>query len=329
MHAVDAWLDGVDAHPAHWEVTSKHDLPGRWKKLGAGNSKEVSAASYGAAKVVVKTKIASTRGAADALKRERDLRGELLYLEFLAGAPGIPKLYGGWLSDGGQRVTYVVQNAGEVLGTGTGKVARPAKPTKYWSSLCRNEPLAATRALLECFRSFSELGGYFLDDFSPHQFTVKSRAVYLVDGPLALTGAMRNVSLAEHLPAYLYGRGKASAGPCASDADCSHTSTYHCCCQPKKSGDKCERGNEGAPEAKGRCLKTKPTRTCAPISTKTHVFDVAAKAWALPYVVKEGGKKLTPAAKRGLQRLIGAMKSKEPEARPNFTEALLSLDNLG
>ncbi|KAH8081715.1 serine/threonine kinase [Aureococcus anophagefferens] len=168
--AVDRWLDGDGPPPAHWEVASKRDLNPRWKKLAGGNSKQVSKTSYGKAKVVVKTKIEHTKGS-ETLKRERILRAELLFLEYLAGSPGVPKLYGGWLGDGGARVTYVVQDAGEILGAGTGTVGRPAKPTAPWAAFARNAPVAALRALLECFRSFSEVGGYFLDDFA-HQFTV-------------------------------------------------------------------------------------------------------------------------------------------------------------
>ena len=126
--AVDRWLDGDGPPPAHWEVASKRDLNPRWKKLAGGNSKQVSKTSYGKAKVVVKTKIEHTKGG-ETLKRERILRAELLFLEYLAGYPGVPKLYGGWLGDGGARVTYVVQDAGEILGAGTGTVGRPAKPT--------------------------------------------------------------------------------------------------------------------------------------------------------------------------------------------------------
>ena len=326
--AVDRWLDGDGPPPAHWEVASKRDLNPRWKKLAGGNSKQVSKTSYGKAKVVVKTKIEHTEGG-ETLKRERILRAELLFLEYLAGSPGVPKLYGGWLGDGGARVTYVVQDAGEILGAGTGTVGRPAKPTAPWAAFARNAPLAALRALLECFRSFSEVGGYFLDDFSPHQFTVigprdkhttTGGAVYLVDGPLALAGPMRNFSVANELPL-----AKTSRGACAGDGDCPATAAYHCCCRWKASSQKCERGARGAPEAKGKCLKGKERR-CLPVSAKTHVFGIAAKAWALPLVLKEGH--LEPAAKKKLRALEAWMLAPDPDDRPNLTEALLFLDGV-
>ena len=126
VRAVDRWLDGGGPAPAHWAVTTKYDVAARWKKLGGGNSKEVYATRLGAdgegAKVVVKTKV---KGATDDVKREADVRAELLFLEsrapafrpiffsrrtggrrrYLAGEAGVPTLHGGWLSDARKRVS--------------------------------------------------------------------------------------------------------------------------------------------------------------------------------------------------------------------------------
>ena len=331
--AVGRWLDGDGPPPAHWEVASKRDLNPRWKKGGGGSNKQVSKTSYGKAKVVVKTKIEHTKGGEtpknSGEQRELLLRAELLFLEYLAGSPGVPKLYGGWLGDGGARVTYVVQDAGKTLGVGMGTVGRPAKPAAPWAAFARNAPVAALRALLECFRSFSEVGGYFLNDFHPYQFTVigprdkhatTGGVVYLVDAPLALAGPMRNFSVAKGLTVAGWGR-----GACAGDGDCPATPPYHCCCRWERFSDssqKCERGARGAPEAKGKCLKGR----CLPVSAKTHVFDIAAKAWALPLVLKEGH--LEPAAKKKLRALEAWMLAPDPDDRPNLTEALLFLDGV-
>ena len=56
------------------------------------------------------------------------------------------------------------------------------------------------------------------------------------------------------------------------------------------------------------------------------LWDLAAKAWALPLVLKEGH--LHPAAKKKLRTLEAWMLAPDPDDRPNLTEALLFLDGV-
>ena len=54
------------------------------------------------------------------------------------------------------------------------------------------------------------------------------------------------------------------------------------------------------------------------LTAKTHVFDVASKAWALPYVHRAA----RGDDRRRLEALMARMRAPEPSDRPNFTEAL-------
>lgn len=188
--------------------------------------------------------------------------------------------------------------------------------------------------MLACFRSFAEIGGYFLDDFAPKQFTIlpdkkdpKGSAVYLVDGPRALRGPAANASRAvgDGPDGKLLRGGGAGGGRCRHNSDCPHTKPKHCCCEYAKKGDACETGSAGAPEARGRCV----AGACAPVTAKTHVFDVASRGWLLPLVVHEGAANADDAARRVLKRLVDRMRAPDPADRPAFSEAIADLDALG
>ena len=74
-------------------------------------------------------------------------------------------MLGAWKEAGGP--VYVVSDGGESYAT---KFPRDGR--SGW--LVRTEPIdgptafALAASLLDCFRSFAEIGGYFLDDLSPH-----------------------------------------------------------------------------------------------------------------------------------------------------------------
>ena len=148
---------------------------------------------------------------------------------------------------------------------------------KEWKNWCQSKPLEALRALLLCFRSFAEVGGSFLKDFSPHQFTVGKNEVFLIDGPDALSGPLYDVFAARNLPTVYDG----PVQKCSSEDKCPATSPAHCCCGGTSAKTRCEKGAKGAPEAAGGCA----AGSCQRASAKTHVFDVAAKVWAFPYVL--------------------------------------------
>ena len=332
VQQVERWLYEDGPPPAAWDVATTRDLPPSrtWVELGGGKSKRVRATLYAARPVVVKQALETrrrspahqalkeergrSRSGAAPLKRveghERNVRGELLWLEYLRGAPGIPRLYGGFLTENGTRVSMVVQRAGHTLEVKGMRQARTASSSD-WTAWCHAAPVEALRALLDCFRSFAEVGGSFLSDFSPRQFTVEGDAVYLVDGPDILEGPLYDVFRARHLPT-MYAGPPAS---CAADNECPSTSAAHCAAVP------CEPGARGTPEAKGACAGT-----CLRVSAKTHVYDVAANTWAFPYVL--GRVEMPHAKKLALRRLQVWMMRPLVNDRPNFTEAIAALDGI-
>jgi len=344
---VERWLYAGGPVPTWWDIHAKSDLPPptKWAELGGGNSKRVRATVYAARPVVVKEALTDDgrqvhgerrkrgagpgrrlgtsrkQGADGSVKRaarnERNVRGELLWLEYLRGAPGIPRLHGGFLAANNTRAAMVVQRAGHTLARGKGTRASRTELLSEWKAWCHKNPVAALRAVLDCFRSFAEVGGSFLSDFSPHQFTVTGDAVYLVDGPVLLEGPLYDVFRERDLPTMYTGPPSA----CATDAECPYTSQAHCCCSGESAATRCEKGTRGAPEAAGTC-----DGTCLRVSAKTHVFDVAGKNWAFPYVISHI--KMPPAKKLALRRLQVWMMRPLVEDRPNFTEAIAALDDI-
>ena len=314
LEEAERWLYAGAPPPSNWEITSKRDLPpsSKWSDLNSGNSKRVRATTYASRPVVVKEALAKGHW------NERNVRGELLWLEYLRGAPGIPRLYGGFFTDNGTKVSLVAQRAGRPLARGKGTRASRTMLLKEWKNWCQSKPLEALRALLLCFRSFAEVGGSFLKDFSPHQFTVGKNEVFLIDGPDALSGPLYDVFAARNLPTVYDG----PVQKCSSEDKCPATSPAHCCCGGTSAKTRCEKGAKGAPEAAGGCA----AGSCQRVSAKTHVFDVAAKVWAFPYVLNFV--ELAPARKLALRRLQVWMERPLVGDRPNFTEALAALDGV-
>ena len=106
---------------------------------------------------------------------------ELLYLEALRGAPGIPELLGAWVEDG--NVTYVVRDCGQAIGAGTS--GKPSVMAPAYAQRAEHYPLELARALIACFQSFA--ANFLLEDFRAMQFTLDGKGdIYLVDGPKVL-----------------------------------------------------------------------------------------------------------------------------------------------
>ena len=163
VDAVRRWLDGNGRPPSDWTVTSGRDLYSKtWKKIGGGNSKNAYKASFGGKTIIVKTRAHVGReddeSAHRADKAEEAVRGELLYLEDLRGRPGVPWLLGGWQIHG--RVAYACSHGGDLLGSGGG-TRGTTLPGDDWAKFAKDAPVAAARALLRCFKSFTD-GGFFM-----------------------------------------------------------------------------------------------------------------------------------------------------------------------
>ena len=73
-----------------------------------------------------------------------------------------------------------------------------------------------------------------------------------------------------------------------------------------------------APEARGKCLEG----TCALLSEKTHVYDVANRPWLLPYIAERA----TGGDRAFLLALIRHASADDPADRPSFAELVAAID---
>ena len=67
-----------------------------------------------------------------------------------------------------------VEHAGSPIGAWASKKETPRRVilSPDYARAVERQPLALARAVLQCFHSWAEVGGYFLDDFGPHQFAL-------------------------------------------------------------------------------------------------------------------------------------------------------------
>jgi hypothetical protein len=282
---------------------------------------------------------------------------ELVFLEALRGAPGVPELLGAWRE--GEHVWYAVADGGLPIGM----AGQPGKGTKatvlsdQFIDLARREPLKLARALLRCFRSWAS-AGFLLDDFKAQQFTLDEKGdVYLVDGPSLLrafpvgeavyratshhllfqgkldkyAGKLKEATGAEERQKYAakvakfqaqldaLGEEKNNLAPPPSDC------RKHADCPSTKAhhacgvaGD-CEAGARGAPESAGLCR----AGACVAVGPWTHVFDVASRPWLLPGVVKYAE---DSAPRKVLDRVMSKARLADPAKRPTFDAMLAEVE---
>jgi len=253
-----------------------------------------------------------------------------------------------WWTDGGAPPAHWVvrgesdlddlKKTGLPIGTGSGRRDRPTRSTNpSWDAFVEAAPLDAARAIFRCFRSFAEIGGFFLSDFKPDQFTFFEGALYLVDGPAFAAGPARDFAVgtasvnavvlprhrACHRNSKLNGSDVA-ASLVASVPNCAVSPSHHSCLGRDGAPPGCESGSLAAPEAAGRCElldASKNRGRCAAVTYKTHVHDVAAKRWLLPFVIDRSAGD----DRARLEALAAAMTRPDPHARPSFTRLLAAL----
>ena len=187
--ALNRWFSTIAHLPARarplegWTVSRRRDIQGRMRLVTSGNAKQVlTGGTYRNQSIIVKGSSAN---------HTRDKLGdavhlELVYLEAVRGAPGIPELLGAWRE--GEHVWYAVADGGRPIGVAgqPGKGSKATVLSSEFIELARHKPLELARALLRCFRSWAS-AGFLLDDFKAQQFTLDGRGdVYLVDGPSLL-----------------------------------------------------------------------------------------------------------------------------------------------
>ena len=242
------------------------------------------------------------------------LKSEMMYFEYMRGQRGVPLLYGGWFED--NQLFYVVQHAGWPIGLGKGSAESPYVLGREYEAFARWSPLGAATALLRCFESFSQRGGYFLLDFKPEQFSITlpppgasetEVEIFLVDGPDALedpvASFLRESGLWDHISHTIE-----TNATCKQDTDC--------------------RDVHGKREGKGTCDLQGPGQegVCRALTSKKHVSDVAANPWALPSILQAAKDTSNHAAERLLTDLIERMLVDPPSDRPTFSEAIAGLE---
>ena len=301
---IDAFFKNRTA-PDKWTVRSRDDLTGPITEL-YDKAKHVSRAHVKGRRVVVKT--GGRHGLSNENRGAGVLYFELLYLEALRSAPGIPELLGAWVEDG--NITYVVRDCGQAIGAGTS--GKPSILSTAYARRAEHSPLELARALLACFQSFA--ANFLLDDFRVTQFTLDGKGhIYLVDGPKVL----HNSSLGDQVYdvwGTRHNQEDNAARVCASDGDCPATHRLHSC-----RDSVCEPGSLPAPEATGTCRD----KACLPVSERTHVYDVANRPWLLPFIANQARDWKT---KKFLRSLIGEANRTLPEDRPSFAELLHRID---
>ncbi|CAH0374520.1 unnamed protein product [Pelagomonas calceolata] len=332
--AIDVWFQqhsreyraahkgGKAFTPPNWTVRKAGDVPQPWHEIGNQSiAKRVFRARVGSRSVVVKRAIGVRSGPHRGEPKGADLGGsviylELVYLEALRGAPGVPELLGGWFD--GPHVYYVLSDGGERIGRGVSKGVgtAPTVLSDAFRTRAAKQPLQLARSLLACFQSWTA-AGFLEDDFKAEQFTLDGNGqIYLVDGPHLRGDSLLGEAVARTWPH----RGAANmlnrdVRTCAQDADCPFTKENHSC----RGAGTCEPGARGAPEARGKCVNNK----CMRLSDKTHIYDVANRPWLLPAIADAAEDAASKAFLRGLIRLAGRG---QPEERPSFQELLDRVD---
>jgi hypothetical protein len=358
--ALNRWFATIEHVPARarplegWTISHRRDIQGRMRLVTRGNAKQVlRGGTFRNQSIIVKGSSAN---------HTRDKLGdavhlELVFLEALRGAPGVPELLGAWRE--GEHVWYAVADGGLPIGM----AGQPGKGTKatvlsdQFIDLARREPLKLARALLRCFRSWAS-AGFLLDDFKAQQFTLDEKGdVYLVDGPSLLrafpvgeavyratshhllfqgkldkyAGKLKEATGAEERQKYAakvakfqaqldaLGEEKNNLAPPPSDC------RKHADCPSTKahhacgSGGDCEAGARGAPESAGLCR----AGACVAVGPWTHVFDTASRPWLLPGVVKYAE---DAASRKVLDRVMSKARLADPEKRPTFDAMLAEVE---
>ena len=349
LEQIDAWLAG-GAAPDAWRVRGPRDLAGEGVPLAKSIQKEVNASSIvrerdGRRVPVVVKALRKARQFAFGHRDSDIAYFELLWLEYLRGEPGVPALYGGWMTS--EHLVWVVSHGGPLIGTirdprVNHNRKKPPSMLSAYDEMARENPLHLARSWLRCFRSFAERGGFVLTDFKVDQFTLgRDGEIYLVDGPAPNSGpvaAFARRHFTSGAPDNILTKDNRDAKPkhidlepgaatsCGEDrkrsATCGkRTYDYHRC----DSDAACKDGvtllgipnSRSAPELT-RCRNDK----CEAFDWRVHVFDVARRAWILPRIIALAKDKR---ARKTLANVADRMAAARPEDRPTFDALLREL----
>ena len=287
--SVAAWFRGGPP-PRHWTATLPNNYRGG-ALLGQGTFKKAFSV-LNRTDVVLKTRV--MHGGA-----RQQTWAEVLYLEFLRGKAGVPKLHVAWREK--RSVYYVVQRLSVPL-------VENSEPSAAWLKTCRARPLEAAVSLIEGVRSFADAGYFDAEHFlDGRKFALsEDGAVYLVDAPEPLaTSPIRNV-VDWALRGTWTDRNATKDGTCVADEDCPRLREH-------ARGERVPGHKRAAREARGWCRNGR----CVGVDVRAHVYDLATRAWALPLILAEG-QFSSQKAKQRLEQLIKRMRSEAPEDRPSL-----------
>ena len=288
--SVDAWFRGGPP-PRHWTATLPNNYRGG-ALLGQGTVKKAFAVPN-RTDVVLKTRV--MHGGA-----RQQTWAEVLYLEFLRGKAGVPKLHGAWQEK--RSVYYVVQRLSVPLVENSG-------PSAAWLKTCRARPLEAAVSLIEGVRSFADAGFFDAEhSLDGREFSLgeDGAGVYLIDAPEPLHNSpIRNV-VDWALRGMWTDRNATKDGTCVADEDCPRLREH-------ARGERVPGHKRAAREARGWCRNGR----CVGVDARAHVYDLATRAWALPLILAEG-RFSSQKAKQRLEQLIKRMRSEAPEDRPSL-----------
>ena len=137
---------------------------------------------------------------------------DLVYLEYLRGMCGVPELVGAFVKPShvaGRRepvLWYAARRAGSVITDSQHRGGNSSVVLSLeYRKLATSQPLALARTMIHMFRVMSELGGAFLADLHPNQFTVAQHPggaieMFMIDGALFVEGPMVHYQLLRQLP---------------------------------------------------------------------------------------------------------------------------------
>jgi hypothetical protein len=270
-------------------------------------------------------------------KMVEELHKEIIFLEYLRDAPGIPKLYGGWFDKNG--LNCVVEFVeGDAIGEGQGLVTSPTQMSTKFKQAASSHPYRLAHALVACFHSFSQLGGYFKADLLPKDFIMTRNkkneyTITMIGTPEPLFGEIVAYYRSSYSSSTTSLYQNSNKVPCGSNKDCPSTNFVSHCCrrntiaaanhhhqQQHVDNDVCEDDNFPSPESRGICSMKK--ERCLGVTSRTHVFDMGGKNWLLPAIIKEASKGSRNYAAQDLNKLVSLMTHQNPNARIRFSKAL-------
>ena len=360
--ALNRWFATIEHVPARarplegWTISHRRDIQGRMRLVTKGNAKQVlRGGTYRNRSIIVKGSSAN---------HTRDKLGdavhlELVFLESLRGASGIPELLGAWRE--GEHVWYAVADGGRPIGVAgqPGKGSKATVLSSEFIALARHEPLKLARALLRCFRSWAS-AGFLLDDFKAQQFTLDEKGdIYLVDGPSLLRafpvgeavyratshhllfqgklakygaklkeakGASNNEGVTKYaakvakFQEQLEALGEEKNNLAPPPSDCATNAD----CPATKAHHACGSAGDCESGARGAPESAGLCRAgaCVAVGPWTHVFDTASRPWLLPGIVKYAD----AASGKILDRVMSKARLADPSQRPTFDAMLAEVE---